>query len=255
MTGRIGTFWSDAEQAPLIVFTDFDFTISQVDVGDLVTDTLAPPSPETLRRFANKEIGTRLYWLDSIVRADIARAERLADTVAIDPHFPAFAAWCKANGIPLAIVSDGFWFYIRRILRREGLEHLPVFCNEMNSPGAPVFPHANPACDFCGCCKAGVVRRAREMGARLVYVGDGVSDMYGSALADWVFAKARLARHLSENGVPFFPFESFADVHRTLASDLDAFRRGTAPGRSEMTPDPRCRFGDQPGLELAENGR
>lgn len=239
---HVGDFWQEAAGAPLVVLTDFDFTITEVDVGDLVSFTLAPPSAETLRRFRDKEIGTRRYWLDSMARVDQAAGEALADTVAIDPQFAAFARWCEAQQIPLAVVSDGFWFYIRRILEREGLGHLPVFCNEMVAPGQLAFPHGNPACDFCGTCKALVARQVRAAGARIVYCGDGVSDLYATGFADWVFAKGRLARHMQEKGSPYYPLESFGGVQATLSGDLEAFRQGTAPNRSTVKPDPICRF-------------
>lgn len=239
---KAGSFWSDAALAPLVVLTDFDFTISEVDVGDLITETYGPPSAETLRRFAGKEIGTRLYWLDSMLRVEPVQAAELAETVRIDPHFPAFAAWCAEQGIPLAVVSDGFHFYISRILEREGLGHLPVICNEMPGAGSLSFPNANPACDFCGCCKAQVARRLRESGSRVIYIGDGVSDLYAARFADWVFAKSRLERFMQENSSPYFPLHSFAGVQRQLAAGLPGFRTGQAPGRCTLPPDDRCRF-------------
>lgn len=239
---HIGDFWEEIAGAPLVVLTDFDFTITEVDVGDLVSFTLAPPSEQTRRRFQAKEIGSRLQWLDSMARADQAAGEALADTVAIDPSFVGFARWCESERIPLAVVSDGFWFYIRRILEREGLGHLPVFCNEMVAPGQLAFPHGNPACDFCGCCKALVARQVRDAGAHIAYAGDGVSDLYATGFADWVFAKGRLARHMREQGSPFYPLESFGGVQAVLAGNLEAFRQGTAPQRSTVKPDPICRF-------------
>ncbi len=241
---RVRTFWSDADQAPLIVLTDFDFTISSVDVGDLVTETFAPPSAETLRRFATKQIGTRLYWLDSMVRADPVQAAELAATITIDPEFAPFAAWCEERSIPLAVVSDGFGFYIERILGREGLSHLPVICNEMERPGELLFPHGNPACDFCACCKAQVARRLRNAGKRVIYIGDGVSDLYAARYADWVFAKGRLERFMKEHGSPYYPLHSFADVYRALSANLPSFMDGSAPRRSTLPADSRCLFTD-----------
>ncbi|HYF92238.1 MAG TPA: MtnX-like HAD-IB family phosphatase [Symbiobacteriaceae bacterium] len=242
MRAATEAFWSGVSQAPLVVLSDFDFTISQVDVGDLVVEELCPPSEETRRRFRTGEVGSRIFWLDSMARADMARAEELAGSVAVDPHFPGFVRWCRAQGIPAAVVSDGFWFYIDRILGREGLGELPVFCNEMPGPGRLEFPHGNPACDRCGCCKAAVAKRARESGARVVYIGDGTSDTYAAAFADWVFAKDHLARHLAAHGSPFFPFESFVDVQRVLAAGLKGFRAGTVPGRATLVPSAYCRF-------------
>ena len=239
---RIGSFWSGALAAPLVVLSDFDYTISQVDVGDLIVETLCPPSQEVRERSQRGEFGSRTWWLDSMARADMAEALALASPVAIDPQFSAFATWCQAEGIPLAVVSDGFGYYIERILNREGLGHLPVFCNEMPGPGHLEWPHGNPVCDRCGVCKAGVSRRLREAGVKVVYIGDGTSDMYASAFADWVFAKDRLARHLSENGSPFFPFASFADVAAVMKAELSRFRDGSAPGRATLPASPHCRF-------------
>lgn len=242
MTDLLSTFWRDAAQAPLVVLTDFDFTISQVDVGDLIVETLSPPSPQNRARFQDKEIGTRLLWLDSMRYVKQAEGERLADTVAIDAGFASFVHWCRAEGIPLAVVSDGFSYYIRRILAREGLNDLPIFCNEMKAAGDLDFPHGNPACDFCGCCKAGLARRVRQGGARVVYIGDGVSDLYGAAFADWVFGKSTLADYLRANGSPFFPLTSFQQVQTTLAENLAAFRTGSFDHCSTLTAHDRCRF-------------
>ncbi|HEY8347573.1 MAG TPA: MtnX-like HAD-IB family phosphatase [Symbiobacteriaceae bacterium] len=241
-TERLQPFWASVKDAPVVVLTDFDNTVTQEDVGFLILRRLAPPSPETLRRFAAREIGSRAVWLESMARVDREEGEAIARSVPLDPHFPGFVRWCRQNGIPLAVVSDGFGYYIRCILQREGLADLPVFCNDMPRSGVLTFPHGNPACDRCGCCKALVVKRVREAGARVIYVGDGYSDLYAAGFADWVFAKGTLAAHMRKEGSPFYPMESYADVHRVLAEHLERFRAGTAPGRSTLSPDPLCRF-------------
>lgn len=235
-------FWARALGAPLVVLTDFDFTISQVDVGDLICETLAPYPPGPLARFARGEIGIRPLWMESFARVEASEAAALADQVASDPGFPAFAAWAGTEGIPLAVVSDGFTLYIDRILGREGLGHLPVFANRYVAKGELEWPHGNPACDHCGCCKAAVARRLKESGSHIVYVGDGMTDLYASAFADWVFAKAGLACYMREQGAPFFPFTGFADALSVLRENLDRFRNGTMAPRNTLRPHPRCRF-------------
>jgi len=235
-------FWPRALGAPLVLLTDFDFTITQVDVGDLICETLAPYPPAVLLRFARGEVGTRTLWLESFAKVDREEAGALADRVAIDPGFPAFVAWAEAEGIPLAVVSDGFTLYIDRILQREGLGHLPVFANRYVDRGALEWPFANPACDHCGCCKAAVARRLKESGAHVVYLGDGMSDFYAAGFADWVFAKHGLARYMAEAGAPFFPFSGFTQALEVLRANLDRFRDGTMERRNTLRPHPRCRF-------------
>lgn len=235
-------FWPRALGAPLVVLTDFDFTISQVDVGDLICETLAPYPPGPLARYVRGEIGSRLLWMESFAKVKESEAAALADQVAIDPGFPVFAAWAGDEGIPLAVVSDGFTLYIDRILGRYGLGHVPVFANRYVARGSLEWPHANPACDLCGCCKAGVVRRLKESGSHVVYLGDGTSDLYASGFADWVFAKHSLARFMREQGAPFFPLTGFADALAILRENLDRFRNGTMERRNTLQPHPRCRF-------------
>lgn len=235
-------FWQGVTTAPFVILTDFDFTISNEDVGDLIAETLAPPSAETRRRFGRREIGTRGYWLDSMIRVEQAEAERLADQVGIDPGFAPFADWCAEEGIPLAVVSDGFSFYIDRILARHGGRPLPVFSNRFVATGSLEFPHGNPECDLCGCCKAGIVRRVKETGAHVLYLGDGVSDRYAVAFADWVFAKGSLAQRMQEWGAPYFPLTDWSAVQRTVEAGLDQFRDGSYPGKAGLAADPICRF-------------
>lgn len=235
-------FWEEAAAAPFVILTDFDYTISNEDVGDLIAESLAPPSAETRRRFARREIGTKGYWLDSMIRVEQGAAEHLADTVGIDPAFAPFADWCAEQGIPLAVVSDGFSFYIDRILARHGVRPLPVFSNRFIDTGSLEFPHANPQCDLCGCCKAGIVRRVKESGAHVLYLGDGVSDRYAVAFADWVFAKGSLADRMKQWGAPFFPLTDWSMVQRTVQEGLEQFRDGSHPGKAGLAADPICRF-------------
>lgn len=242
MAERNGAFWGAALGAPLAILSDFDFTISAVDVGDLITDTFCPPSPEVLARIARGEAGSRLYWLDSMARVEREQAVALASQVEIDPGFHDLVAWAAIQAVPLAVVSDGFTFYIERILGREGLSHLPVFANEHAGPGELAFPFANPACDLCGCCKAAIARRLKESGTKIIYLGDGVSDLYAAGFADWVFAKGRLAQHMEEHGAPYFPLESFHEVLALLQPNLERFRTGAMSRRNSLTANPRCRF-------------
>lgn len=241
---QIAAFWRTVAASDLVVLTDFDFTISQVDVGALITERLAPPPAQTFARLAAGQIGSRLFWLDSIAHVDLAAAHNLADTVQIDPGFPGFVRWCEDEGIPLSVVSDGFTLYIDRLLGRAGLSHLPVFANQMPEPGRLIFPHSNPVCDRCGCCKARIVRRARDHGARIIYAGDGSSDLYAASFADWVFAKGDLAEHLTQQGSPFYPLESFSQMHVTIQKGLHAFRSGAAPRHTTLKPNPLCTFAD-----------
>ncbi|MFC0215279.1 hypothetical protein ACFFK0_23070 [Paenibacillus chartarius] len=81
----------------------------------------------------------------------------------------------------------------------------------------------------------------KEAGWQVIYIGDGSSDVYGSAFADWTFARAYLARQLQQSGEPAFAFETFHDVLEVLRPNIESFRMGTMPGRSRGD-HPFCSF-------------
>jgi hypothetical protein len=129
------------------------------------------------------------------------------------------------------VVSDGLGFHVRPGLERLGVGDLPVATAEMRfgtgtAHPAITFPWGHPACFVCGTCKRERVRDHHRQGRVVVYVGDGMSDRYGAAHAEVIFAKGRLARLCVEEGWPFRTWESFADVDRWAA---DAFAAGRLP--------------------------
>jgi 2-hydroxy-3-keto-5-methylthiopentenyl-1-phosphate phosphatase len=184
------------------LFCDFDGTISRVDTTDHVLARLGDP-----------------HWRD---------LEAELDAVELDPGFLDFVAWAGEHALSLTIVSDGVDYFIRRILRRHGLDGLPVVSNRLvGTAGARRLeqPFRRTGCaGGSGVCKCEALR-SRESPARLtVFVGDGRSDFCASSRADMLFAKGSLADFAASRSRPFYPFETFHDVTAQLASRLAARR-------------------------------
>ena len=116
----------------------------------------------------------------------------------LEPTFPPFLRWCEAKGLEVAIVSDGFGFYIEPILAAAGLGHVRVITNEQvwrdGRPDGLRFINAHPACVGCGNCKIQAVMRYQERGP-VAFIGDGQSDIYAAHYADLTFAKGVLASY------------------------------------------------------------
>ena len=146
----------------------------------------------------------------------------MAETIVPTTRRPVLAALAAERGWLLEILSDGLGFYIRALLAAEGLR-LPVRTNEAEPDtsglGRPVVttPFLNPRCGRCGTCKTDRVEDLARRGFRVVYAGDGYSDLCAAPRAHELFAKDVLARHCAERGIPFTPFESLHDVARALA--------------------------------------
>jgi 2-hydroxy-3-keto-5-methylthiopentenyl-1-phosphate phosphatase len=207
------------------VLVDFDGTACASDVAELLLKVFGDPSwPEYDDAVDRHEIGLREAALIQDGLLDATAGELVAYAVEhcpMDPTFPPFAAWLTASGVPLALVSDGFGFYIRPILEAAGLGALTVFANEQvwgpdGHPAGMRFPNGHEVCVGCGTCKMNAVLRYREAHGPVAFVGDGQSDRYGALYADMTFAKGELVDLCLRDGVPFVPWNDFDQVRRAL---------------------------------------
>jgi len=207
------------ERHPMKIFCDFDGTVAQNDVGDLVFQTFAdsrwvePVNAWKQGLISSKECLIRQCALARVTREQLGA---LADQQTLDPHFHLFVEHCRKRDHEITIVSDGLDFYIQRILVNHGLGDLEFRANHLIFDGAeriyPEFPYFELGCGVCGNCKGYHVRQARTDRQPIVYIGYGYSDRCGVKEADRVFAKSDLQRYCEEQGISYWPFRTFKEV-------------------------------------------
>lgn len=210
-----------------IVLCDFDGTVTTTDVQQFLMGRFAHRNWLSIdREWERGQIGTeeraRRQW--SLIHTPEEELLAAVDSVRLDPYFPSFVRYCEEHRIPLHIVSDGFDFYIHRIMQRSGLGHLPVVCNHLSFvKGEPVFNflRQDPTCDRCGNCKKLVYLSLKRPDNRVVYIGDGISDHCPAEGADVVLAKGKLLSYCREKGIPCTEFSDFGDVMAALRQGLD----------------------------------
>jgi 2-hydroxy-3-keto-5-methylthiopentenyl-1-phosphate phosphatase len=209
------------------VFCDFDGTVSKEDVTDLVLQRYARPEWRAIEdQWVSGKITSAICMQRQIRLIEATRAELNAflDTVEIDSDFIAFKRFCDNAGLGLSVVSDGVDYFIRRVLRRHQITSIPVIANrlregdELSKSAYDLdFPAISSSCNAgSGVCKCAVVSPSVDY----IYIGDGRSDFCVSNEAPVVFAKSNLADYCRSRGIEFFPYDSFADVQRSLASIL-----------------------------------
>jgi 2-hydroxy-3-keto-5-methylthiopentenyl-1-phosphate phosphatase len=209
------------ELARTSVFLDFDGTITTEDVGLHVLERFAPDAWRAIaERFDRGLVGSRECLLDEwdLVEPDETRMRAVAAEVPVDPGFVPLVEALSAAGADVAVVSDGFGFYVHDVLARLALE-IPVFTNVVDwETGRLEFPHEDRCCPCtsCGVCKQAPIKQAARAGRTTVLVGDGTSDRKAALLADVVFAKGPLARWCAGAGVRHVGFERLAEVHAAL---------------------------------------
>ncbi|MCL5291899.1 MAG: MtnX-like HAD-IB family phosphatase [Actinobacteria bacterium] len=211
-----------------VVLCDFDGTVSIGDVGEMLIEHFLGERWRELDEeyhagcYGMVELYERSF---SEIAADECAFERFVDSRAIDLGFVSFVSACDDAGVPIFIVSDGFDFYIRRLLAREGLTGLPISSNHLSFvDGRRLidFPNQHETCKDCANCKKKVVDKLAASD-NVVYVGNGLSDCCAAEGADLVYAKDALAEHFHRANLPFEEYNTFDDVF------IDFQKKGILP--------------------------
>lgn len=205
------------------VFCDFDGTITLKDSGDLFFQTFSRFEPFHTDLLEGR-INVRQYY-DSVVSElpfpiNENQLQTFIDSLEIDPYIVKFFQFCKENEIAVTIVSDGFGFYISKILEKYSIV-VPVISNKiliLETGYKAVFPYSTEGCKcFSASCKRNAILSNISSDDLVVYIGDGRSDYCPVQFADVVFAKGMLDVYCAQNHISYFPFKSFFDIQRLLA--------------------------------------
>ena len=203
----------------IAVFTDFDGTITKLDIGDEIFKVFGEFEPHH-SLLMEGTLGISEYWniVCNSLRVGKKEIEEFALKAETDMYFAKFAEYCKSNEIDIKVISDGFDAYIYPVLIQLGLDWVKVRCNSMkflNGKIEPVFPLASESCEcLCASCKRNAMLNEVPEKTIIVFIGDGVSDYCAAEHADIIFAKGKLAAYCNANKLPHYPYNTFFDVIR-----------------------------------------
>jgi len=211
------------------LFCDFDGTISVQDATDYVLERLALPEWQIIQTdWEAGKIGSAecMQRQIALIQGSKAELDAVLDEIQIDPSFADFVQFCVAQKFPVTVTSDGVDYFIQRILARHEMTFLPVVSNRLSMTddnGKTAYrlssPYSSADCaaqsGMCKCRAVGMMAHKTT-----VYVGDGRSDFCVANKPNIVFAKAKLAEFCTAQHIPFFAYESFADVTAILRDAL-----------------------------------
>jgi len=208
-------------ESALRFFCDFDGTITKQDSLKLVLDRFASPTWRSFEKAIH--LGSlpeviALQKMMDLMRADFQEVlSFVLDQVEIDSTFAEFLDWTREHSGEVFILSGGFIEFIRPLLRREGLDEIPVFANSISVEAGrwKVMPRQfRRLCEtqtHCKCASAEQIQ-ASDPGRLSYYIGDGHTDFCPARRFDLCFAKSALAEKLSSENMHFAKFENFGDV-------------------------------------------
>ena len=203
------------------IFLDFDGTITKNDVGEEIFRKFLDENivKKIVDDLLTDKISSRECWeslCESALITDNNEFDNFILSQEIEPTLHHFVEYCENNTFQLFVLSDGFDYYIEKILKRENLSHLKVFGNKLilNDEGKlmPSFPYYNADCRSSANCKRNHIIENSGEDDYTVFIGDGNSDIDAIQYVDFIFAKDDLLKYCEVQRITYFPFKTFDDV-------------------------------------------
>ena len=207
----------------LAILVDFDDTAAEQNVAETLLKKFGGSHWERYREdFRNGSLNLRYYQEKAFNEID-ATLEEMGDAIGelawLRSGFQEFNYYCNTNDIRLSFVTNGLEFYVDALLRKAGLRNIPSFSVTVEGKPRKLrydYPYATKECWQWGNCKCKILNQHRANGSKIVYVGDGLSDLCASQKADFVLARSTLLDHCRQLKLPFQEFTNFHDVLAAL---------------------------------------
>ncbi len=214
------------------IFIDFDGTITTTDVGENIFLKFGNESKvkKIIEDLLTEKISSKECWIslcESVHQINKNELDSFIDEIKIDPGFKDFISFCKKNELVHFILSDGFDYYIERILKRENLDDIKYYSNKLqiiNNKLIPSFPHHDIDFPSSANCKRNHIINNSGDEEFTVFIGDGNSDKYTVHYCDFIFAKEDLLKYCEKERISYFPFKNFIDVQHIMTKLLSKKR-------------------------------
>jgi 2-hydroxy-3-keto-5-methylthiopentenyl-1-phosphate phosphatase len=210
-----------------IIFCDFDGTITETDNIIEIMKKFAPPEWEPIKdqilgqQISIREgVGKMFALLPSNLKEEITSF--VLNQARIRPGFRELLHYCDKHEIQFLVTSGGIDFFVYPLLEPFGLTNR-IYCNASDFSGDLIrilWPNkCDEHCDRdCGMCKTTILRSYDTDRYERIVIGDSITDLAASKLADHVFARAFLIEKCEELGIPYTPYKDFFDVIEGLGS-------------------------------------
>lgn len=202
----------------IAVLSDFDGTLTPSNGLDILYKRFGAPScKQVVERWDRGEISTmeELTTCFSTMAAHREEMEIPLMQITLDPAVPQLLKFCSDRDYEFAIVSDGLRWYIDLILKKNGIKGVEVYANEIDFTIDGFrfsFPWYDPVSALRGTSKLNIVRSYQEKGYKVVFIGDGLSDIEVLQTADVIYARDDLIKHARAKGIQAIEFSRISDL-------------------------------------------
>jgi 2-hydroxy-3-keto-5-methylthiopentenyl-1-phosphate phosphatase len=205
-----------------LIQCDFDGTITEEDASFFLLDKFAQGDWRGLfqqyreHKISVGEFNTRAF---AMVKADKHRLlGALEGNMKVRAGFHELVGYSLKEGLRFVIVSNGLDFYIRAVLKESGLAGLEVHAAQASfHPTGMKVRYVGPDGKTVNDgFKDAYIESFLGLGFRVIYIGNGDSDIAPAKQAYRVFATGDLLAYSRENNLNCKPFTDFREVVEDL---------------------------------------
>lgn len=205
-----------------LVQCDFDGTITEEDASFVMLDAFA--SGDWRQLFSKYEGGGISVGRFNAEAFAMVKADResllkvIKGRVKVRPGFEELVACCRDKGFRFVIVSNGLEFYIEEILGDIGLGDIEVFAAKtcFHPDGLRVQYVGPDGSHLDSDFKEAYVSSFLAEGYRVVYAGNGSSDLMPARKCHYIFATGSLLARCRQTDLDCTPFNDFNDIVRVM---------------------------------------
>ena len=212
------------------VLSDFDGTIVPIDTCVHILEKFAEEDWKiydekfergelTLEECLQKQFST-------VTVPETVILDEIQHVLSVRPGFAELIEFCRKSQIPLTIVSAGLNFVIDHFLRVNGLTKIKVYASKANCTieGVKITTPRllyNDSINF----KDDLVIHYKKQGKKVVFIGDGIADLYAARKADFPFSikDSKLATQLKKDNIPHIEIIDFQKIIETIEKHIKIF--------------------------------
>jgi 2-hydroxy-3-keto-5-methylthiopentenyl-1-phosphate phosphatase len=216
----------DMKRKKILIQCDFDGTVTEKDVSNLLLDAYAEDGwKKLLKDYQDGKITVEMFNIQAFAMVSASK-ERLIEAVragaSFRPGFQQFVRYCIQRRIKMAIVSNGLDFYICSMLRDASLEGISIYSAQayFRHDGIKVIYLGPDRKPLRSGFKEKFAMSFVEQGYWLTYLGNGKSDISPCKHAHMVFATGDLIGLLRREKVAFIPFRDFNHILKVLEKGI-----------------------------------
>ena len=206
----------------ILIQCDFDGTVTDKDASFTMLDAFANGDwRQILEEYKSGKISvgefnTRAF---AMVQADRqSLLEVIKGKVNVRDGFRKLVNYCHKKNIRMVIVSNGLSFYIEEILNNLGIEDIPIFAaqTEFLPEGLRVKYISPDGKEIDVGFKEVHLDSFLDKGYRVIYIGNGPSDLAAARRSHLIFATGTLLARCTQANLDCNAFNDFNDIIKRL---------------------------------------